>query len=57
MPLWNGTDRVKVPKARSRCEQTLKAESALSHGFVFSSRVGVAMHRVVPRSRARSLSG
>jgi len=40
MPLWNGTDRVKVPKPRSRCEETLKAESALRKGFVFSSRVG-----------------
>jgi len=57
MPFWNGKDRLKVPKARSRCEETLKAESAWRKGFVFSNRVGVPMQRVVPRSRARSLSG
>ncbi len=55
MPLWNGTDRVKVPKARSRCEETLKSESALSHGFVFSSRWGFpcnGLSRAPPRDRS-----
>ena len=50
MPLWNGTDMVKAPKAHSRCEQTLKSESAWRKGLVFSSTVGVAMQQVVPRS-------
>ncbi len=56
MPLWKGTDRLKVPKARSRGEQTLKAESAWSKGLVYSSRVGLpctGVCRAGERDRSR----
>ncbi len=33
MPLWKGTERLKVPKARSRCEQTFPRDAQRNTHF------------------------